>query len=139
MSNRIMLIGTVLFASQVVLGNVLVTLPQPPQIRSQQQNSYEQEIENALVLRGLDKEAAQRLVQENVSSTHDADFLTHLVMMKFDIAATKVYDYVASKALFRKSVDLRAYDDVVAMVQKIKGLSVQKEDLKAIEEYIAIV
>ncbi len=139
MSNRIMFVGSVLFASQVVLGNVLVTLPHPPQIRSQQQSSFEYEIVNALVLRGLEHEAAQKLVQDNVKCSQDALFLTHILATKFDIDAEKVYDYLASKVLFRKNIDLRAYDDVVAMVQQIKGISMQKEDLKAIEEYIAIV
>ena len=139
MNNRIMLVGTVLLASQVALGNVLVTLPQLPQIRSQQQSSIEYEIAKALVSRGLEHEAAQKLVQENVKCSQDALFLTHILATKFDIEAEKVYDYLASKVLFRKSIDLRAHDDIVAMIQQIKGISMQKEDLKAIEEYIAIV
>ena len=139
MKNRILFIGSIIFASHVVFGETLVALPQPAQIVSQIPIPFEQEIAAELVSRGLENQAAKELAQNSVEDVYTATLLTHMITTKLDIARTKVHAYIASQALFQKRVDLRAHDDVVAMVQKIKGISMQKEDLKAIEEYIAIV
>lgn len=139
MKNRILFIGSIIFASHVVFGETLVALPQPAQIVSQIPIPFEQEIAAELVSRGLENQAAKELAQNSVEDVYTATLLTHMITTKLDIARTKVHAYIASQALFQKRVDLRAHDDVVAMVHKIKGLSMQKEDLKAIEEYIAIV
>ncbi len=139
MKNRILFIGSIIFASHVVFGETLVALPQPAQIVSQIPIPFEQEIAAELVSRGLENQAAKELAQNSVEDVYTATLLTHMITTKLDIARTKVHAYIASQSLFQKRVDLRAHDDVVAMVHKIKGLSMQKEDLKAIEEYIAIV
>ena len=139
MKNRILFIGSIIFASHVVLGETLVTLPQPAQIVSQIPIPFEQEIAAELVSRGLEDQAAKELSQNSVDDVYSATLLTHMITTKLNIERTKVHAYIASQALFQKRVDLRAHDDVVAMVQQIKGLSMQKEDLKAIEEYISIV
>ena len=139
MKNRILFIGSIIFASHVVFGETLVALPQPAQIVSQIPIPFEQEIAAELVSRGLENQAAKEFAQNSVEDVYTATLLTHMITTKLDIARIKVHAYIASQALFQKRVDLRAHDDVVAMVQKIKGISIQKEDLKAIEEYIAIV
>lgn len=139
MKNRILFIGSIIFASHVVFGETLVVLPQPAQIVSQIPIPFEQEIAAELVSRGLEEQAAKEFSQNSVEDVYSATLLTHMLTTKLDIEHTKVYSYIASQALFQKRVDLRAHSDVVAMVQKIKGISMQKEDLKSIEEYIAIV
>ncbi len=139
MKNRILFIGSIIFASHVVFGETLVALPQPAQIVSQIPIPFEQEIAAELVSRGLEEQAAKEFSQNSVKDVYSATLLTHMITTKLGIERTKVYGYIASQALFQKRVDLREHGDVVAMVQKIKGLSMQKEDLKSIEEYIAIV
>ena len=139
MKNRILFIGSIIFASHVVLGETLVALPQPAQIVSQIPIPFEQEIAAELVSRGLEDQAAKELSQNSVDDVYSATLLTHMITTKLNIERTKVHAYIASQALFQKRVDLRAHDDVVAMVQQVKGVSMQKEDLKAIEEYISIV
>jgi len=139
MRNRILFIGSVIFASHVVFGETLVALPQPAQIVSQIPIPFEQEIAAELVSRGLEDQAAKEFSQNSVADVYSATLLTHMITTKLDIERTKVHAYIASQSLFQKRVDLRAHDDVVAMVQQIKGISMQKEDLQAIEEYIAIV
>ncbi len=139
MRNRILFIGSVIFASHVVFGETLVALPQPAQIVSQIPIPFEQEIAAELVSRGLEDLAAKEFSQNSVADVYSATLLTHMITTKLGIERTKVHAYIASQALFQKRVDLRAHDDVVAMVQQIKGISMQKEDLQAIEEYIAIV
>ena len=139
MRNRILFIGSVIFASHVVFGETLVALPQPAQIVSQIPIPFEQEIAAELVSRGLEDQAAKEFSQNSVADVYSATLLTYMLTTKLDIERTKVHAYIASQSLFQKRVDLRAHDDVVAMVQQIKGISMQKEDLQAIEEYIAIV
>ncbi len=139
MRSRILFIGSIIFASHVVFGETLVALPQPAQMVSQILIPFEQEIAAELVSRGLEDQAAKELSLNSVADVHNATLLTHMITTKLGIECTKVHAYIASQALFQKRVDLRAHDDVVAMVQQIKGVSMQKEDLQAIEEYIAIV
>ena len=139
MKNRLLFIGSIIFASHVVFGETLVALPQPAQIVSQIPIPFEQEIAAELVSRGLEDQAAKELSQNSVEDVYSATLLTHMIATKLDIERAKVHAYIASQALFQKRVDLRAHDDVVAMVQQVKGISMQKEDLKAIEEYISIV
>jgi len=139
MSNRVLFIGTVLFATNVAFGNILMALPQPPQMLAQQTGLFEREIASSLLSRGMEPEAAEAFAKESVADAHDAMLLTQLLSIKTGIENTKVYEYVATQALFKKCVDLRAYDDVVAMVQKIKGISICKNDFKAVKEYMAII
>jgi hypothetical protein len=134
MKNRILFIGSIIFASSVVFGEILVTLPQSAQMVSQIPVSFEEEIEAQLVSRGLEEQAAKEFSQNSVEDVHNAMLLTYMITTKLGIERTQVHAYIASQSLFQKS-----HDDVVAMLQKIKGVSMHKEDLKAIEEYIAIV
>jgi len=137
MSNRILFIGTVLFATNVAFGNILVALPQPPQMLAQQTGLFEREIASSLLSRGMEPQAAEAFAKESVVDAHDAMLLTQLLSIKTGVEKTKIYEYVATQSLFKKCVDLRAYDDVVAMVQKIKGVAICKNDFKAVKEYMA--
>lgn len=139
MRGRILFIGSIVFASHVVFGETLIALPQPAQKVSQIPIPFEHEIAAELVSRGLEEQAAKELSQNSVEDVQNATLLTHMISTKFGIERTQVHAYIASQSLFQKCVDLRSHDDVVALVQQIKGVSVQKADLKAIEEYIAIV
>ncbi len=136
---RIFVIGTLVFASHVALGDMLVSLPQPSQILSQQPSSFKHEIVRSLVSRGIEHPAAEAIAGERVSDAYDATFLSHMIATKMGLEKKEVYDYIASQALFQKSVDLRSYADVVAMVHQIKGAAVSKKELQSIKEYISIV
>lgn len=139
MRSRILFIGSIVFASHVVFGQTLVALPQPAETVSQIPISFEQEIAAELVSRGLESKAAKELSKNSVEDVCSATLLTHMISTKLGIERKQVHAYIASQSLFQKRVDLRAHDDVVAMVQKIKGFAMKKEDLNAIAEYIAIV
>jgi hypothetical protein len=139
MGNRILFIGTVLFATHVAFGDILVALPQPPQMLAQQSSLFEHEVASSLLSRGMEPQAAESFAKGSVADANDAMLLTHLLSIKTGVENTKVYEYVATQALFNKCVDLRAYDDVVAMVQKIKGVSMCKNDFQALKEYMAII
>lgn len=136
---RILVIGTFVFASHVALGDMLVTLPQPSQKLSQQPSSFKHEIARSLVSRGLEPQAAEAIAGESVADAYDATLLSHMIATKMGLENKKIYEYIASQALFQKRVDLRRYADVVAMVHQIKGSAVSKKELQSIEEYISIV
>lgn len=139
MRNRVLFIGSIIFASHVAFGQTLVTLPQPAETVSQIPVPFEQVIAAELVSRGLEEQTAKEFSKNSVDDIYNATLLTHMLTTKLGIQREQVHAYIASQALFQKRVDLRAYDDVVAMVQKIKGVSMQQADMKAIEEYVAIV
>lgn len=136
---RIFVIGSIIFASNVAFGDILVALPQPLQTESLQPSTFEREIANSLVSRGLEEQAAATFAKGSVADAHDAMLLSHMISAKMNIESKKVYAHIASQALFEKRVDLRVYADVVAMVQQIKGAALGKKDLQSIQEYIAIV
>ena len=136
---RILLIGSIIFASNVALGDIVVALPQPMQTEAFQPSTFEHEIAASLVSRGLEAPAAAAFAKESVVDAQDAMLLTHMITTKLNLDSKKVFAHIASQALFRKRVDLRAYADVVAMLQQIKGAAVSKKDLQSVEEYLAIV
>ncbi len=139
MRNRILFMGSIIFASHVAFGEILVALPRPAEVVRQLSLSFEQEIAGELTARGLEASAAKALSQNSVVNGSDAMLLTYMLTTKLGIDRQQVYSHIASQALFQKKVDLRAYGDVVAMVQKIKGVAMAQRDLNAIEEYVAIV
>jgi len=139
MKNQIVILGTIIFASNVVLGDILVTLPQPSEIVSQIPIPFEQHIASKLTSRGLESQAAQEFSQNCVADIYSATLHTHILSAKLSIEKGEIHDYIASQSLFNKSVNLRSHADVVALVQNVKGLKSQKEDLEAIEAYIAMV
>jgi len=139
MRNEILILGSIIFASNVAWGETLHILPQPSEIVSQIPIAFEQHIASSLISRGLEEQAAKEFSQNCVDDVYSATFLTHMLSTKLAMNTTDIYDYIASQALFKKSVDLRDYADVVSLVQNVKGIGKQKEDLKAIEAYIAIV
>lgn len=136
---RILVIGTLVFASNVALADMLVTLPQPSKTLSQQPSSFKHEIVRSLVSRGIEHQAAEAIAGERVSDAYDATLLSDMIATKMGLQKREIYDYIASQALFQKGVDLRSYADVVAMVHQINGSAVSKKELQSIKEYISIV
>ena len=139
MRNKILILGSIIFASNVVWGETLVALPQPLEIVSQIPVPFEQNIASSLISRGLEEQAAKEFSQNCVKDVYSATLLTHMLSTKLSMSTEDIYDYIASQSLFNKSVDLRDYADVVSLVQNVKGIANEKEDLNAIKEYIAIV
>ena len=139
MKNKIVLLGSIIFVSNVVLGETLVALPQPSAIVSQLPIPFEQHIVSELVSRGLEVQAAKKFSQNCVVDSHRATLLTHMLGAKLSITQEEIHQYIASQSLFNKSVDLRAHSDIVVLVQNIKGFENQKEDLEAIQAYIELV
>lgn len=139
MKNQILFLGSIIFASHVALGEMLVTLPQPSEISAQLHISFQKSISDTLVSRGLDANVANELTQNSVEDLFSAALHTQMLSNKLGLSKDEIYNYIASQTLFQKRVDLRSHDDVVAMVQSVKGPSMQKEDHIAISEYIAIV
>jgi hypothetical protein len=136
---RILVIGTLVFASHVALGDMLVTLPGPSKALSQQASSFKHEIVRSLVSRGIEHQAAEAIAGERVSDTYDAMLLSHMISTKLGLEKKEIYNYIASQALFQKRVDLRSYADVVAMMHQINGSAVSKKELQSIKEYVSIV
>jgi len=139
MKNQLVILGTIIFASNVVWGDTLVTLPQPSEIVSQIPIPFEQHIASKLTSRGLEYQAAQEFSQNCVKDIYSATLHTHILSAKLAITEDEIHEYIASQALFNKSVNLSSHSDVVALVQKVKGFKNQKEDLEAVTSYIAMV
>ena len=139
MKNKILFIGSIIFASHVALGEMLVVLPQASEMSTQFHVSFQKSISDTLIARGLDVHAANDLTKTSVVDPFNAALHTQMLSNKLGLNKDEIYSYIASQTLFQNRVDFRAYDDIVAMVQNIKGLSMQKEDHNAISEYIAIV
>lgn len=139
MNNKILLVGSVLFASQVIFAETLATPPKATEIVTTASHSFEQQISNTLVAKGLDEGVAQSRAQESVLHMESAPILTHILSSKLQIDPKEIHAYIATKALFQKRVDLRSYGDVMRMVQQVKGVAVGNHEKQAIASYMAIV
>ena len=139
MKNQILFLGSIIFASHVALGEVLVTLPQPAEVLAQRHVAFEQSISNTLVSRGLDVDVAQTLAKDSVEDLLSAALHTQMLSTKLALSKDEIHSYIAAQALFEKRTDLRSHDDVVGMVQNIKGFATLQDDIEAIKEYIALV
>ncbi len=139
MKNQILFLGSIIFASHVALGEILVTLPQPADVLAQRHIAFEQSISNTLVSRGLERHTAKTLAKESVNDLSSAALHTKMLSTKLAVSKDDIHTYIATQALFQKRIDLRSHDDVVGMVQSIKGFITLQKDLTAIQEYIALV
>lgn len=139
MKNQILFLGSIIFTSHVALGEVLVSLPEPAEVLSQRHVAFEQSISNTLVSRGLETHVAKTLAKDSVEDLLSAPLHTQMLSTKLALSKDEIHTYIATQTLFQKRIDLRSHDDVVGMVQKIKGFGSVQKDLEAIQEYIALV
>ena len=136
MNSRILLIGSLVFVSNVVFAQGIIVLPQATETVAQLSLSFEKEVSNALVNRGIEVETAKELSKNSVMDAQSAACLTQIASDTLSLTSENIYNYIASQALYKKRVDLRNYSDVLALVQNVHGLVLEKEKQDAISLYM---
>lgn len=139
MKNRMMFLGSIIFASSVVFGDTLVLLPQPAVMVAQIPVAFEHNIASDLISRGIEPASAKTFAQNSVEDMPNASFHVEMLSHTLSVSKEDIYGYIASQSLFQNSVDLRAHDDVVGMLQSIKGLKTASQDLQSVGRYILLV
>ena len=137
MNSRILLIGSLVFVSNVVFAQGVIVLPQATETVSQLSLSFEKEISNTLVNRGIEVKTAEELSKKSVVDSQNAAYLTQVAVDTLVLSSESIYNYIASQALFQKRVDLRNYSDILALVQNVNGLVLEKEKLDGISLYMS--
>ena len=125
-----------LFVSVLVLNPVVAeTLTPITNVQTQQETRVSTSIAKVLHKRGLDEDAAQKISQEFVSDDEDlfAAMIENLLNGCKGINKEALLSYLSTKALFRKSVNLEEYDQLVAMVSQIHQKALDDETLIALQ------
>ncbi len=122
-----------LFVSVLAFNPVVAeTFESKINIQSQQNNSVSASIANILYKRGLDEDAAKEISQKFVTEDEElfARMIENLLHGYDQISRDELLAYLSNEALFRKSVSLECYDDLVGMVREIKQTVLNENTLK---------
>ncbi len=138
MNKRIILISTALIISNLGFAYDVQTI-QSIEAPITQNIVYDihRGVYSVLVSKGLDKEVAQEL-SHNVlgENAHTLNLmLNNVEKSSASIDIAHITDFIASRALQRKKVNLASYDTLIAIAQSQKGLHVEKtvlEELQAV-------
>ena len=125
-----------LFVSVLAFNPVAAeTLKPVTNIQTQKQTSVSTSIANILHKRGLDEDAAEELSQNFVADDEElfARMLENLLNGCKSITKDELLTYLSNEALFRKSIDLESYDQLVAMVSKVKEKALEEVTLKELQ------
>jgi len=96
-------------------------------------NTVSSQIASLLYSRGLDEEVASELSRGLIEDNELFEaMLNNLLIHHPDLTTDALFEYLSTVALHRQSIDLTSYDHLVNMVSKIKGKSLTKDELKAI-------
>jgi len=126
-----------LFVSVLAFNPVIAeTLKNTTNIQTKQETTrVSTSIANILHKRGLDVDAAEELSQNFVAD--DEELLSHMMENLLrgckSISKDALLTYLSNEALFRKNVDLQSYDQLVAMVGKVKQTALDKVTLKELQ------
>jgi len=125
-----------LFVSVLVFNPVVAeTFQNATNIQTQQKTRVSTSIANILHKRGLDADAAEEIGQNFVADDEElfARMIENVLNQCTSISKEELLTYLSNEALFRKSVDLQSYDQLVAMVSKVKQKALDADTLKALQ------
>jgi len=128
-----------LFVSVLVLNPVVAETVNPTSnIQTQQENRVSSSIATVLYKRGLDADAAKTLSQDIVTDDEElfARMLENVLRACTSISKEELITYLGDRALFRKSVALENYDDLVAMISKIKQKALDAQTLNTLQNIV---
>lgn len=136
MNSRMLFVGSIVFVSNVVFAYTLVLEPQPTELVAQLPCSYEEELAKKLIDRGLEASVAKKLSSKSAKTPALARVQLEKISASLSLSKDSIYNYIASQALYDKSVDLHSYGDVVAMLQKINGVALDTDTIKTIQKLV---
>lgn len=125
-----------LFVSVLVFNPAVAeTLKPNTDIQTQQEFRVLTSIADILHKRGLDADVAKTLSQNFMAK--DEELFTHMMKNLLhgckSITEDKLLAYMSNEALFRKSLKLESYDQLVGMVSKIQNKSLDPLTLEALQ------
>jgi hypothetical protein len=118
----------------ITLLSIQPLLASPVQVTFKTQtHSLSLHIANKLYKRGLDAKVAQQKAYDFLNTQGDS-FVEILVLLQssFDIQYDAMVAYLANMALVQKHCNIQSYSSLVAMVQRIKGVALSKQELAGI-------
>ena len=107
-------------------------------IQTQQETRVTTSIAKILHKRGLDEDAAKALSQNLVSEDEElfARMLENLLNGCKNISKDEVLAYLSNEALFRKNVDLKNYDHLVALASSVKQIALDETILQQLQQVV---
>jgi len=125
-----------LFVSVLAFNPVAAEILKPiTNLQTQTQTRVSTSIANILHKRGLDEDAAEELSQNFVPDDEAlfARMLENVLNGCKSITKEELLTYLSNEALFRKGIDLESYDQLVAMVSKVKEKALDEVTLKELQ------
>jgi len=125
-----------LFVSVLVLNPVAAkTLKLSSTIQTQQETRVSTSIANILYKRGLDEDVAKELSKNLMAEDEElfARMLENLLNGCKSISKEEVFTFLSNEALFRKRVDLKSYDHLVAMAHSVQQKVLDKTTLQQLQ------
>ena len=125
-----------LFVSVLVFNPVVAETFDPiTNVQTQQETRVSTSIAKVLHKRGLDEDAAQKISQEFVTDDEElfAAMIENLLNGCKGMSKDELLAYLSNEALFRKSVNLGEYDQLVAMVSHMHQKALDDETLQALQ------
>jgi len=125
-----------LFVSVLAFNPVVAEILKPTtNIQTQKQTRVSTSIASILHKRGLDEDAAEELSQNFVAE--DEELFAHMMENLLNgckrISKEELLTYLSNEALFRKSIDLQSYDQLVAILSKVKQKALDEVTLKELQ------
>ena len=92
-------------------------------------------ISQLLQEKGMKAEVAlQRAISVYSTESHKASLYINNFQVYFDKEIMqKVYDYIATKALFQEQINFASYDQMLRLAQQVYNSSLSEEELKQIK------
>jgi len=130
------ILSITLFVSVLVLNPAIAeTLKPTTNIQTQQETRVSASISNILHKRGLDEDVAEEISQNFMIDDEKlfTQMLENLLNGCKSMNKDEVLTYLSNEALFRKSVDLKSYDHLVALVSSIQKKALDKTTLQELQ------
>jgi len=95
-----------------------------------------EKISDILQAKGMNPEVAIERAQAVFASESDkASLFMHNLQSYFDLSImSKIYEYIARKALFQEPLSLSSYDQLLRMMQQVYSSALSESELKALRQ-----
>lgn len=137
MNRKILLITTVLLISNAGMAlDIHLRKLQNSQITRTSAQKLSARIEAMLKERGLDEAVAKRLSLDVFATPEPLtlEMIHNITKVHNIVDEATLFEYVASEALHKKSIDLSEYSSLIGMVQKSQKGYIDAETLSKIKE-----
>ena len=129
MKVRVMFFATFLVFNNVGIANQEVPIQKTSYIivkaNKREQKNIQEDLINNLIDRGIENDAAYSLVEDKTKILNKT--ISHLEILLKDHSYDEIIDVLATRILYKRSIDLSSKNTLIAVSQTIKGFNIPTE------------